>query len=206
GSDLSKQEVSQGRYLQELLDAFSSDDWGFPEERRGDSTPSQSESEEEEEEEEDMKARIEAFQQQPPLSGGCHGDGRSAECRAATARPEPRPRLQGQPAKPAPPTIAPKPHRKELWEDDGSPAADPEEPPPPPSSGSPAPKPSYRPRPRPTPRSSMGAPPPPRPPGLPGTGPGEKTTAPPTLSVKTGSGRPSIPAKPSSLSMSSRRV
>ncbi|KAJ3585043.1 hypothetical protein NHX12_013766 [Muraenolepis orangiensis] len=221
GRDLTDQDAGHGKYLQELLEAFSSDDWGFPEDRRGESGPSRSESEEEEEEEEEeedmatLKARIEAFQQQqqPPLSDDCHGDGENAECSAASIRPEPRPRLQGQPAKPAPPTIAPKPkpHCKEFWEDKGSSMPDPEKPPSPPS-GSPALKPSSRPRPRPAPRASMGATPPPRPPSLPGTSSERETQDPvktpstTTDPVKTGSGRPGIPAKPSSLMASSRRA
>ncbi|CAL8326094.1 unnamed protein product [Lota lota] len=220
GSDITDQEVSHGKYLQELLEAFSSDDWGFPEDRRGDSGPSQSESEEEEEEEEDMaklKARIEAFQQeQPPLSDSCHADIGNAECTAAPTRPEPRPRLQVQPAKPAPPTVAPKPkpHCKEFWEDGGSPTPDSEKPPSPPP-GSPTPKPS--PRPRPAPRARLGVIAPPRPPSLPGTrtereAQGKTTSTPTTTAstttdtVKTGSDRPAVPGKPSSLTMSSRRA
>ncbi|CAL8241314.1 unnamed protein product [Merluccius merluccius] len=210
GRDTTDQELSQGKYLQELLEAFSTDDWGFPEDRRGDSGPSQSESEEEEEEEEDMatlKARIEAFQQQQtPLSDSCHGDSGNAECTVATTRPEPRPRLQGPPAKPAPPTVAPKPkpHCKEFWEDGGSPIPNPEKPPSAPS-GSPTPKPSSRPHPRPAPRASVGAAAPPRPPSLPGTDTEDQgKTSTTTDTVKTGRGRPGVPPKPSSLMMSSR--
>ncbi|XP_030193506.1 SH3 domain-containing protein 19 isoform X1 [Gadus morhua] len=223
GGDAADQEVSQGKYLQELLEAFSADDWGFPEDRRGDSGPSQSESEEEDEEEEGdmakLKARIDAFQpEQPPLSDSCHGDVGPAGSTAAPTRPEPRPRLQGQPAKPAPPAIAPKPKPqcKEFWEDGLSPTPVSEKPSP---SGSPAPKPS--PRPRPAPRASLGTTAPPRPPSLPGTrtereaqAPGKTSSTPTTGdsttttdTVKTGSDRPAVPGKPSSLtSMSSRRA
>ncbi|KAM9335759.1 uncharacterized protein ABDE67_020764 [Symphorus nematophorus] len=126
------QEVIQGKYLQELLEAFSADDWGFPERRSDSSGHSQSESEEGEEEEEDMatlKARIQAFeQQQQQVADGSCGDANNF---VATKRPEPRPRprLQGQPAKSVPPTVAPKPKNfsnapkpstKGFWEDGGT--------------------------------------------------------------------------------------
>lgn len=136
GSDSVNQEVSQGKYLQELLDAFSADDWGFPDRRSDSSGHSQSESEEGdgEENEEDMatlRARIQAFeqqQQQQQVADGSCGDV------VAPKRPEPRPRprLQGQPAKSVPPTVAPKPKNfshaakpssKVFWEDTGVSAA-----------------------------------------------------------------------------------
>lgn len=114
GANKADQEVSQGKYLQELLEAFSADDWGFPEHRSDSSVHSQSESEEDEEEgdEEDMatlKARIQAFEQQPVADGVC-GNGNNRNC-DTTKKPEPRPRprLQAQPAKSVPPTVAPKP-------------------------------------------------------------------------------------------------
>lgn len=114
GANKANQEVSQGKYLQELLEAFSADDWGFPEHRSDSSEHSQSEGEENEEEgnKEDMatlKARIQAFEQQPVADGGCgNGDDRICD---TTKKPEPRPRprLQAQPAKSVPPTVAPKP-------------------------------------------------------------------------------------------------
>lgn len=135
-SEATNQEVTQGKYLQEILEAFSSDDWGFPEQRSDGSENSQSESEEadEEEDEEDMatlKARIQAFeQQQQQVADGSCGD--SDKDLVVTKRPEPRPRPRLQPAKSAPPTIAPKPKNfshapklssKVFWED-GSLAAD----------------------------------------------------------------------------------
>lgn len=130
GADTANQEVSQGKYLQELLEAFSADDWGFPD-RRSDSSDSKSESEEGDEEEEDMatlKARIQAFEQQPVADGSC-GDSNNRDF-VATKSPEPQPRpgLQGQPAKSVPPTVAPKPKNlshaakpstKLFWEDGG---------------------------------------------------------------------------------------
>lgn len=114
GANKANQEASQGKYLQELLEAFSADNWGFPEQRSDSSEHSQSESEENEEEgdEEDMatlKARIQAFEQQPVADGGCgNGDDRNCD---TTKKPEPRPRprLLAQPAKSVPPTVAPKP-------------------------------------------------------------------------------------------------
>ncbi|XP_063757107.1 SH3 domain-containing protein 19-like isoform X2 [Eleginops maclovinus] len=119
GSDPVKQEVSQGKYLQELLEAFSTDDWGFPD-RRSDSS---SQSESEEEAEEDMaalKARIQAFEQQQQVADGSCGDF------TTTKKPEPRPRPRLQQTKSAPPTVAPKPKNfaqapkpscKGFWED-----------------------------------------------------------------------------------------
>uniref|UniRef100_A0A8C7WML7 SH3 domain containing 19 n=1 Tax=Oryzias sinensis TaxID=183150 RepID=A0A8C7WML7_9TELE len=88
GSGL-QQEGGQGRYLQELLQAFSSDDWGFPDHHGDGGEPSQSDSEEGEEDEEDMatlKLRIQAFEQQQE---------------AERPEPRPRPRLQGQPGRSA---------------------------------------------------------------------------------------------------------
>ncbi|XP_049923365.1 SH3 domain-containing protein 19-like isoform X2 [Epinephelus moara] len=128
GTTTSNQEVSQGKYLQELLEAFSADDWGFPDRRSDSSGHSQSESEEEEEEDmATLKARIQAFeqQQQQQVADASCGDDRDF---VATKRPEPRPRprLQGQPAKSVPPTVAPKPKNfshapkpssKVFWED-----------------------------------------------------------------------------------------
>lgn len=133
--DTANQGVSQGKYLQELLEAFSADDWGFPD-QRSDSSNSQSESEEgdevdKEDNQEDMgtlKARIQAFEQQPVADGSC-GDSNNKDFVAAKRpEPRPRPRLQGQPAKSVPPTVAPKPKNfshapkpstKLFWEGDG---------------------------------------------------------------------------------------
>lgn len=105
-------EVSQGRYLQELLEAFSADDWGFPERRSDGSECSQSESEVDEEQEDGqdmatLKARIQVFEQQPASDRSCGSS--SNEEVDNTKRPEPRPRPRLQPAKSPPPTIAPKP-------------------------------------------------------------------------------------------------
>lgn len=95
-----------GRYLQELLEAFSSDDWGFPEQR----SASQSESEDDpnqevvEEDDEDMatlRARIQAFEQ---MHDGNPGDQATIESKP---RPEPKPRPRLPQNKP--PTVAPKP-------------------------------------------------------------------------------------------------
>eukprot|EP00063_Salmo_salar_P086991 XP_014061826.1 PREDICTED: SH3 domain-containing protein 19-like [Salmo salar] len=124
------QEVSHqgGKYLQDLLDAFSSDDWGFPDHHSNDEVGSdlRGEEEEEEEEEEDMRARIQAFelQQQQEDHGNHadsdHGDGASLE----GGKAEPRPRVQALP-KPAPlvtrkPSLAAKTSsNKGLWEDGG---------------------------------------------------------------------------------------
>lgn len=111
GADTTNQEVSQGKYLQELLEAFSSDDWGFPDRHSDSSEHSQSEGDEEEDEADmaTLKARIQAFEQQPVADGSC-GVGNNRDF-VATKRPEPRPRprLQGQQAKSVPPTVAPKP-------------------------------------------------------------------------------------------------
>lgn len=127
-SDTANQ-VSQGKYMQELLEAFSSDDWGFPEQRSDGSENSQSESEEGDEEEDmaTLKARIQAFeQQQQQVADGSCGD--SDKDLVATRRPEPRPRPRLQPSKSAPPSIAPKPKNlshapkpsnKTFWEDGG---------------------------------------------------------------------------------------
>ncbi|TKS93272.1 SH3 domain-containing protein 19 [Collichthys lucidus] len=130
GTDAGNQEVSQGKYLQELLEAFSADDWGFPERRSDSSEHSQSESEDEDEEDmATLKARIQAFEQQQVADGSC-GDGNNRDFAAAKKpEPRPRPRLQGQPAKSAPPTVAPKPKNfshapkpstKVFWEDGGA--------------------------------------------------------------------------------------
>uniref|UniRef100_A0A8P4K9H2 SH3 domain-containing protein n=1 Tax=Dicentrarchus labrax TaxID=13489 RepID=A0A8P4K9H2_DICLA len=134
GTDTSnQQEVSQGKYLQELLEAFSADDWGFPDRRSDSSGHSQSEGEEggEEEDEEDMatlKARIQAFeQQQQQVADGSCGD--SNKDFVATKKPEPRPRPRLQQTKSGPPTVAPKPKNlshapkpstKVFWEDSGT--------------------------------------------------------------------------------------
>uniref|UniRef100_A0AAV2KME7 SH3 domain-containing protein n=1 Tax=Knipowitschia caucasica TaxID=637954 RepID=A0AAV2KME7_KNICA len=65
----SNQEATGGTYLQELLEAFSSDDWGFPEQRISSQSESEDESNQEvpnEDQEEDMatlRARIQAFEQ-----------------------------------------------------------------------------------------------------------------------------------------------
>lgn len=111
GADTTNQEVSQGKYLQELLEAFSADDWGFPDRHSDSSEHSQSEGDEEEDETDmaTLKARIQAFEQQPVADGSC-GVSNNRDF-AATKRPEPRPRprLQGQQAKSVPPTVAPKP-------------------------------------------------------------------------------------------------
>ncbi|XP_022069212.2 SH3 domain-containing protein 19-like isoform X1 [Acanthochromis polyacanthus] len=133
-TDGSNQDVTQGKYLQELLDAFSSDDWGFPDHRSDSSSLGQSDNEEEEEEEEDMatlRARIQAFEQQQ----AAEGDTQTVDGFAKRPEPRPRPRLQGQPSKPGPPAIAPKPKHyphgpkpssKVFWED-GGPTAEPRE-------------------------------------------------------------------------------
>lgn len=108
-----KPDLSQGKYLTELLEAFSADDWGFPDRHSDSSEHSQSDSEEGEAEEDmaTLKARIQAFEQ-PPVADGCFGDGNNTDL-VSTKRPEPRPRprprLQGPPAKSAPPAVAPKP-------------------------------------------------------------------------------------------------
>ncbi|KAM6960415.1 uncharacterized protein LKV04_021986 [Tautogolabrus adspersus] len=134
GANTANQEVSQGKYLQELLEAFSTDDWGFPDRRSSSSSSgnSQSESEEGEEEDEDMatlRARIQAFEQQQQVADGSCGDTNSTPLCAVTKKPEPRPRPRLQPTKSAPPTIAPKPKNfsqatkpstKVFWEDHSS--------------------------------------------------------------------------------------
>lgn len=133
GNDTSNRTVSQGTYLQELLEAFSSDDWGLSDHHGDSSGLSQSESEEEEEANgEDMatlKARMEVFEQQRAAEGssgdGTRGSGTNQGSVVAN-RPEPRPRLQGQTAKSVPPMVAPKPKsflpapkpsNKVFWED-----------------------------------------------------------------------------------------
>lgn len=127
-TETAKQEVSQGKYLTELLEAFSADGWGFPDRRSDSSEHSQSESEEGDDDDEDMatlKTRIQAIEQQPVADGSC-GENRDT---VSTKKPEPRPRprLQGQPAKSVPPAVAPKPKNfshapkpsnKKIWEDD----------------------------------------------------------------------------------------
>lgn len=105
------QDLSQGKYLTELLEAFSADDWGFPDRHSDSSEHSQSDSEEGETEEDmaTLKARIQAFEQQPAVDG-CFGDGNNTDI-VSSKRPEPRPRprLQGPQAKFEPPAVAPKP-------------------------------------------------------------------------------------------------
>lgn len=126
-----KQDLSQGKYLTELLEAFSADDWGFPERHSDSSEHSQSDSEEGEANEDmaTLKARIQAFEQQP-VADGCFGDSNNTDL-VPTKRPEPRPRphLQGLPAKSVPPAVAPKPKNflnapkpsnKMFWEDGSS--------------------------------------------------------------------------------------
>ncbi|KAM4536769.1 uncharacterized protein PAE49_021232 isoform 2-T4 [Odontesthes bonariensis] len=139
-SDSNSQEKSPGKYLQELLEAFSSDDWGFPDHRSDSSELSQSESEDEDGEDmATLKARIQAFEQQQQQVGeGSCGDGNrqsgAVEGFVVSERPEPRPRprLQGHPAKSVPPVIAPKPKNfppgpkpssKVFWEEGGLTAA-----------------------------------------------------------------------------------
>lgn len=106
-----KQDLSQGKYLTELLEAFSADDWGFPDRHSDSSEHSQSDSEEEEAEEDmaTLKDRTQTFEQQP-VADGCFGDSNNTDF-VSTKRPEPRPRprLQGLPAKSVPPAVAPKP-------------------------------------------------------------------------------------------------
>lgn len=132
-NDANKPEGGNGKYLQELLEAFSSDDWGFPADHRSDSSQSESE----EEDVEDMatlRARIQAFEQQQVAEGGCgdaaemHPGNDESLVVAKKPEPRPRPRLQGQPAKSNPPVIAPKPKSfsrtakpssKVFWEDGG---------------------------------------------------------------------------------------
>lgn len=117
-------EASGGKYLQELLEAFSSDDWGFPEQRS--TSQSESEGEQEQEEDEDMatlRARIQAFEQ---MHDGSTGD-TVEPCVVTKPRPEPKPRPRLQQHKPpvvAPkpkivPNAAPKPSCKGFWEGGG---------------------------------------------------------------------------------------
>uniref|UniRef100_A0A8C8FQ31 Uncharacterized protein n=1 Tax=Oncorhynchus tshawytscha TaxID=74940 RepID=A0A8C8FQ31_ONCTS len=113
----------EGKYLQELLDAFSSDDWGFPDHHSNDNRESDSE---EEEDMSTLRARIQAFEQQQQAEDhGSHGDNGASLGRG---RPEPRHRVQ-PPSKPAPP-IAPKPSLatktscKGVWQGGGSVAID----------------------------------------------------------------------------------
>lgn len=133
--DGAKQEVSQGKYLTELLEAFSADDWGFPDRHSDSSEHSQSDSEEGEEEEDmaTLKARIQAFEQQPVVDGSHCGDGNNADFVSKRPEPRPRPRLQGQPSKSVPPAVAPKPKifsnapkpsNKMFWEDGAAAAAE----------------------------------------------------------------------------------
>uniref|UniRef100_A0A8C6TPT3 Uncharacterized protein n=1 Tax=Neogobius melanostomus TaxID=47308 RepID=A0A8C6TPT3_9GOBI len=94
-----------GKYLQELLEAFSSDDWGFPEQR----SASQSESEDESNQEEDedmatLRARIQAFEQ---MHDGNMEEATVEACASSKQRPEPKPRPRLPQNKP--PTVAPKP-------------------------------------------------------------------------------------------------
>ncbi|XP_016537170.1 SH3 domain-containing protein 19-like isoform X2 [Poecilia formosa] len=131
-SDATNPEGSNGKYLQELLEAFSSDDWGIPDHRSDDSERSQSESEDGAEEEDmaTLRARIQAFEQQVADESCGDLNTGNVEGFVVTKRPEPRPRprLQGQPAKSTPPVIAPKPKSfspspkpssKVFWEDEG---------------------------------------------------------------------------------------
>lgn len=181
GSDSPNPEGGRGKYLQELLEAFSSDDWGLPDHRDDSSEGGQSESEEEEEEEDmaTLRARIQAFEQHS--SGDDNRQTGPAEGFVAAERPEPRPRprLQGQPAKSAPPVIAPKPKNhsptpkpssKEFWEGEDpsaettkAPPAEPSHPEPP---ITPKPQPAAEtpvPAPRPPPPKTTNPKPPPRP-------------------------------------------
>ncbi|XP_057710437.1 SH3 domain-containing protein 19-like isoform X2 [Corythoichthys intestinalis] len=154
-SDATKQDASGGKYLQELLEAFSSDDWGFPEQQGDDSGHSLSE----EEEEEDMatlRARIQAFEKQQVALDGSGGDADMTEdVVAKRPEPRPRPRLQVQPAKMQPPVLAPKPKSlsKSASADETSPEIPKPKPPPvteplsthlPPTAPCPAPVPAPR--------------------------------------------------------------
>lgn len=116
----------QGKYLQELLEAFSADHWGFPE-RRSDASDSESEKEDDDEQDDGqdmaaLKARIQVFEQQP-VSDGSSG----SEEVDPTKRPEPRPRPRLQPPTIAPKpknfSHAPKPSTKLFWEAANSTAA-----------------------------------------------------------------------------------
>lgn len=126
-----KQDVSQGKYLTELLEAFSADDWGFPDRHSDSSQHSQSDSEEGDEEEDmaALKARIQAFEQQQVADGSFRDENKTDSVSPKRPEPRPRPRLQGQPAKSVPPAVAPKPKNilnapkpsnKMFWEDDCS--------------------------------------------------------------------------------------
>ncbi|XP_068164968.1 SH3 domain-containing protein 19-like isoform X2 [Antennarius striatus] len=205
------QEVSPGRYLQELLEAFSSDDWGVAEHRSSQSEGEEADEGAEQEDVANMEARIQqAADDKDP----------------APKRPEPRPRprLQGRPAKSAPPTVAPKPKTfchapkpstKLFWEDDSPAVTDPV--PEPPQSESPSPVPAPRPPPPKITSSlsetSLANPKPaPRLPVAPRATAKEKPlpSLPPrrsldlgggtrTQTVKAGSVRPEVPAKPAAL-------
>lgn len=215
--------VSQGKYLQELLEAFSADDWGFPERRSDSSGQSESEEEDEEEDMATLKARIQAFeqqQQQQVADGSCEDFG-------VTKRPEPRPRPR-QPAKSVPPTVAPKPKNfsqapkpssKVFWEE--PPSTDPQTAPEP---TKPAPalvpepcrnpeKPSVSPKPQsvtePAPSAPVPAPRPPppkltpsisetKPPPRPPVAPRASVGAPPQdKSTAAGHTSPTLPLRPS---------
>lgn len=56
-----------------------------------------------------LRARIQAFEQQPVSDGSCGSSSNEDVESAKKPEPRPRPRLQPQPAKSPPPTIAPKP-------------------------------------------------------------------------------------------------
>ncbi|XP_033839932.1 SH3 domain-containing protein 19-like isoform X2 [Periophthalmus magnuspinnatus] len=128
----SDQEVLGGTYLQELLDAFSSDDWGFPEQRSASQSESEDESNQEvteRDEEDDMatlRARIQAFEQ---MHDGNFEETRTDPCALPKPRPEPKPRPRLPQNKP---TVSPKPKNitssgdvlnsgdcKGFWEDGG---------------------------------------------------------------------------------------
>lgn len=110
-SDIGKQDVSQGKYLQELLEAFSSDDWGLPERRGDDSGLSQSEDDDDDDDNmAALRARIQAFEQQQVAPDGSRGNsGVNEKVVAKKPEPRPRPRLRGQSVKVLPPAVAPKP-------------------------------------------------------------------------------------------------
>ncbi|KAK7909987.1 hypothetical protein WMY93_014671 [Mugilogobius chulae] len=129
----SNPEVTGGKYLQELLEAFSSDDWGFPEQRSASQSESEDESKEEAteyEQEEDMatlRARIQAFEQ---MHDGNFEETKSEPSEPPKQRPEPKPRPRLPQNKP--PVVSPKPKNisnssdvlnsmdsKGFWEDDG---------------------------------------------------------------------------------------
>ncbi|CAL9694331.1 unnamed protein product [Knipowitschia caucasica] len=106
----SNQEATGGTYLQELLEAFSSDDWGFPEQRISSQSESEDESNQEvpnEDQEEDMatlRARIQAFEQ---MHDGNFEETQLEPCAPPKQRPEPKPRPRMTQSKP--PIILPKP-------------------------------------------------------------------------------------------------